>query len=57
MKSSKSDICPNCSIFIPKKITLIFDIIVQNSRNSRLEQAKIVYIGHYLKANFLRDKI
>ena len=28
--------------FQAKTITLIFDIIVRNSRNSRLEQAKIV---------------
>ena len=29
---------------LPAKITIIFEIIVQNSKTSRLEQAKIVWM-------------
>ena len=40
-----------------QKNTTFFGIIVQNSRNSRLEHAKIVSKGPFFSANFVRYTI
>ena len=44
------DCLDNCFNTSGKKVTLIFCYYRPNSRNSRLEQAKWVYIGHYFNA-------